>query len=70
MIDDDLYFSGIKYTILAALNQIIDRDGCGYFMAKNSIQPQHLNITTGIVNPMRIEYFLCKGSSHKMLPFR
>ncbi len=64
MIDNGLDFGRIKHAVFTPLNQIVDGYRSRNFVAEYAIEPQNMHITGGVVDVMRIKYFLCDRFAH------
>lgn len=69
MVDDHFDFVRIENPVFAPGHQIVDGNGGGYLVAKNSIQRDDLDTVGRLVDPVGVEYFFCDGFTHMCLPF-
>ena len=65
MIDHGFDLLGIKHTVFALCDEVVDRHrGCN-FMAKNGIESQNLYIIGRIIDEVGFENFLSNGFAHR-----
>jgi len=64
MVDNRLDLCRIKDAILAAPDQVINRNRRGNLVAEHRIQAQHFGAGKGLVYQVSIKYFLCSCFTH------
>ena len=69
VVDDGFDLCRIKHAVLAAGDEVVDRDRGGDLMAEHAVESQHVDSFGRGVDAVCIENFLCSCFSHFLLLF-